>query len=75
INNDGKNVVPDVWQVLDKIRDFSKSVRSGACIVATGKVLKDVIAIGIGGSFSPSMERFLSIHTQWDGEEKYHCTN
>ncbi|CAA3019816.1 glucose-6-phosphate isomerase, cytosolic [Olea europaea subsp. europaea] len=51
INNDGKNVVPDVWQVLNKIRDFSESVRSGAWIGATGKVLKDVIAIGIGGSF------------------------
>ncbi|CAI9777827.1 unnamed protein product [Fraxinus pennsylvanica] len=51
INNDGKNVVPDVWQVLDKIRDFSERIRSGAWIGATGKVLKDVIAIGIGGSF------------------------
>ncbi|XP_022869658.1 glucose-6-phosphate isomerase, cytosolic isoform X2 [Olea europaea var. sylvestris] len=51
INSDGKNVVPDVWQVLDKIRDFSERVRSGAWVGATGKVLKDVIAIGIGGSF------------------------
>ncbi|KAL8508463.1 hypothetical protein ACS0TY_018914 [Phlomoides rotata] len=51
INSDGKNVVPDVWQVLDKIKDFSDSVRSGAWVGATGKALKDVIAIGIGGSF------------------------
>ncbi|PIN06726.1 Glucose-6-phosphate isomerase [Handroanthus impetiginosus] len=51
INSDGKNVVPDVWQVLDKIKDFSERVRSGAWVGATGKVLKDVIAIGIGGSF------------------------
>lgn len=51
INSDGKNVVPDVWQVLDKIRDFSERIRSGAWVGATGKVLKDVIAVGIGGSF------------------------
>lgn len=51
IYSDGKNVVPDVWQVLDKIKDFSERVRCGAWVGATGKALKDVIAIGIGGSF------------------------
>ncbi|KAL1546732.1 glucose-6-phosphate isomerase [Salvia divinorum] len=51
INSDGKNVVPDVWQVLDKIKDFSDRVRSGAWVGATGKALTNVIAIGIGGSF------------------------
>ncbi|CAN4080323.1 unnamed protein product [Withania somnifera] len=51
INCDGKNVVSEVWQVLDKIRDFSERVRSGAWVGATGKTLKDVVAIGIGGSF------------------------
>ncbi|KAG1348090.1 putative glucose-6-phosphate isomerase, cytosolic 1 [Cocos nucifera] len=49
--SDGKNVVPDVWTVLDKIKDFSERVRSGSWVGATGKVLKDVVAIGIGGSF------------------------
>ncbi|KAH6806919.1 Sugar isomerase family protein [Perilla frutescens var. frutescens] len=51
INSDGKNVVPDVWQVLDKIKNFSERVRNGAWVGATGKTLKNVIAIGIGGSF------------------------
>lgn len=51
IHSDGKNVVPDVWNVLDKIREFSESVRNGSWIGATGKALKDVVAIGIGGSF------------------------
>ncbi|CAA0841797.1 Glucose-6-phosphate isomerase- cytosolic [Striga hermonthica] len=51
INNDGKNVVPDVWQVLDNIKDFSDRVRSGAWVGGTGKLLENVIAIGIGGSF------------------------
>nr|P54236.1 RecName: Full=Glucose-6-phosphate isomerase, cytosolic 1; Short=GPI; AltName: Full=Phosphoglucose isomerase; Short=PGI; AltName: Full=Phosphohexose isomerase; Short=PHI [Clarkia franciscana]CAA61576.1 glucose-6-phosphate isomerase [Clarkia franciscana] len=51
ICSDGKNVVPDVWNVLDKIKDFSDRVRNGSWIGATGKELKDVIAVGIGGSF------------------------
>ncbi|GFY86156.1 sugar isomerase (SIS) family protein [Actinidia rufa] len=45
IKCDGKNVVPDVWQVLDKIKEFSERVRSGSWVGATGKALKDVISI------------------------------
>lgn len=48
---DGKNVVPDVWEVLDKIKDFSNKVRSGEWKGITGKPLTQVVAIGIGGSF------------------------
>ena len=48
---EGKDVVPEVWEVLDKIKDFSERVRSGEWKGATGKPLKDVVAIGIGGSF------------------------
>ncbi|KAF2299919.1 hypothetical protein GH714_005955 [Hevea brasiliensis] len=51
INSDGKNVVPDVWNVLDKIKQFSEKVRNGSWVGATGKPLTNVIAIGIGGSF------------------------
>lgn len=51
IQSDGKNVVPEVWKVLDKIKEFSDSVRSGSWVGATGKPLKDVVAVGIGGSF------------------------
>ena len=47
---DGKNVVPDVLAVLDKMEDFSKRVRSGAWKGHTGKRIKNVINIGIGGS-------------------------
>lgn len=32
INSDGKNVVPDVWKVLDKINEFSEKVRSGSWV-------------------------------------------
>ena len=48
---DGKDVVPDVHAVLDKIKAFSEQVRSGAWVGATGKPLTDVVAVGIGGSF------------------------
>nr|BAB17646.1 cytosolic phosphoglucose isomerase [Arabidopsis thaliana] len=51
IKADGMNVVPEVWNVLDKIKEFSDKIRSGSWVGATGKPLKDVIAIGIGGSF------------------------
>eukprot|EP00887_Chlorella_sp_A99_P002233 scaffold10.g2233.t1 len=48
---DGKDVVPGVWEVLDKIKDFSDRVRSSDWLGATGKPLTDVVAIGIGGSY------------------------
>lgn len=32
IYSDGKNAVPEVWEVLDKIKDFSEKVRSGAWV-------------------------------------------
>mmetsp|Transcript_4172 Transcript_4172/g.9691 ORF Transcript_4172/g.9691 Transcript_4172/m.9691 type:complete len:662 (+) Transcript_4172:57-2042(+) len=48
---DGRDVVPDVWEVLEKIKDFSNKVRSGEWKGVTGKPLKNVVAIGIGGSF------------------------
>ncbi|CAN1323481.1 Glucose-6-phosphate isomerase, cytosolic [Linum perenne] len=51
IKGDGKNVVPDVWNVLDQIKDFSEKVRNGSWVGATGKPLTDVISVGIGGSF------------------------
>jgi len=47
---EGKNVVPDVHAVLDKMEGFSKRVRSGAWKGHTGKRIKNVVNIGIGGS-------------------------
>jgi glucose-6-phosphate isomerase len=47
---DGKNVVPDVHAVLDKMSDFCNRVRSGAWKGHTGKRIRNVINVGIGGS-------------------------
>ena len=47
---DGENVVPQVHAVLDKMADFTNRVRSGAWTGHTGKRIRNVINIGIGGS-------------------------
>ncbi|HKN73781.1 MAG TPA: glucose-6-phosphate isomerase [Candidatus Acidoferrum sp.] len=47
---DGTNVVPEVHAVLDKMADFSNRVRSGAWLGHTGKRIRNIINIGIGGS-------------------------
>jgi glucose-6-phosphate isomerase len=47
---DGKNVVPEVHAVLDKMAEFSHRVRSGAWNGHTGKPIRNVVNIGIGGS-------------------------
>ena len=53
---DGKNVVPEVHAVLDKMADFSNRIRSGAWTGYTGKRIRNVVNIGIGGSdLGPAM--------------------
>jgi glucose-6-phosphate isomerase len=47
---DGHNVVPQVHAVLDKMANFSERVRSGAWKGHTGKRIRNIMNIGIGGS-------------------------
>jgi glucose-6-phosphate isomerase len=47
---DGEDVVPGVHEVLDKMASFAERVRSGAWLGHTGKRIRNVINIGIGGS-------------------------
>ena len=47
---DGKNVVPEVHEVLGKMSDFCDRVRSGAWKGHSGKRIRNVINVGIGGS-------------------------
>ncbi|HEX8200246.1 MAG TPA: glucose-6-phosphate isomerase [Isosphaeraceae bacterium] len=48
---DGTDVVSEVHQVLDHIRDFTTRVREGRWLGASGQPLTDIVAIGIGGSY------------------------
>ena len=47
---DGKNVMPQIKAVLEKMKTFSEAVRSGEWKGETGKEITDVVNIGIGGS-------------------------
>jgi glucose-6-phosphate isomerase len=47
---DGHNVVPEVHAVLDKMADFSSRVRNGQWKGFTGRPIRNVVNIGIGGS-------------------------
>jgi glucose-6-phosphate isomerase len=47
---DGHNVVPDVHEVLQRMADFCNRIRSGAWTGHTGKRIRNIVNIGIGGS-------------------------
>ena len=47
---DGKNIMPDINRVLDKMDIFSRKVRDGDWKGYTGKKIKNIVNIGIGGS-------------------------
>ncbi|MGA5201096.1 glucose-6-phosphate isomerase [Streptomyces variegatus] len=56
IEVDGENVVPGVHAVLDRMADFADRVRSGEWTGHTGKRIRNVVNIGIGGSdLGPAM--------------------
>lgn len=53
---DGQNVVPDVHEVLDRMSDFVTQVRDGTWKGYTGKAIRNIVNIGIGGSdLGPAM--------------------
>ncbi len=47
---DGRNVIPEVQRVLDRMEDFCARVRDGRWTGCTGKAITDIVNIGIGGS-------------------------
>ncbi|MEV5416945.1 glucose-6-phosphate isomerase [Streptomyces albogriseolus] len=56
IEADGENVVPAVHAVLDRMADFARRVRSGEWTGHTGRRIRNVVNIGIGGSdLGPAM--------------------
>ena len=48
---DGEDVAPEVHSVLDRMAAFSEQVRSGAWTGHSGKRIRNVVNIGIGGSY------------------------
>jgi glucose-6-phosphate isomerase len=61
IQVDGHDVVPEVHAVLDKMSDFANRVRSGQWQSYTGKRIKNVINIGIGGSYLGPEMAYLAL--------------
>ena len=73
---DGKNVMPEVNSVLEKMRLFSDSVRSGEWLGYTGKAITDVVNIGIGGSdLGPQMVTAALAHYAHPGIRSYFVSN
>jgi glucose-6-phosphate isomerase len=58
---DGHDVVPDVHSVLDRMTDFAKRVHNGEWKGHTGKRIKNVINIGIGGSYLGPEMAYLAL--------------
>jgi len=53
---DGQDVAADVHEVLGRMRDFASSLRAGTWLGHTGRTIKKVVNIGIGGSdLGPAM--------------------
>jgi len=66
IEVDGHNVVPNVHAVLDRMAAFANKVRSGAWTGHTGKRIKNVINIGIGGSYLGPEMAYLALRPYSD---------
>jgi glucose-6-phosphate isomerase len=69
---DGTDVIPGVNAVLAKMRGFTESVRSGVWRGHTGKIIADIVNIGIGGSdLGPAMAS-LALKPYWQPGLKAH---
>jgi glucose-6-phosphate isomerase len=68
---DGRNVVPAVHAVLDKMADFAKRVRSGVWRGHTGKPMRTIINIGIGGSDLGPMMAYEALKHYSDRELRF----
>ncbi|MBN1897702.1 MAG: glucose-6-phosphate isomerase, partial [Spirochaetes bacterium] len=75
IKVDGKNVMPDINAVLDKMKKFSNILRSGEWKGHTGKKIETIVNIGIGGSdLGPTMVcEALKFYA--DGPKPYFVSN
>ena len=72
----GKDVIPEVRKVLEKMRHFTNAVHTGAHKGYTGKQLKHIVNIGIGGSdLGPVMVTEALKHWQLEGIQMHFVSN
>ena len=69
---DGDDILPGIRQVLDKMRQFSDRIRSGAWQGYTGKRITDVVNIGIGGSHLGPYMVTEALHPYSRGDLRVH---
>jgi glucose-6-phosphate isomerase len=69
---DGENVVPGVHAVLDKMSSFCDRVRSGAWKGHTGKRIRNIINIGIGGSDLGPVMAYQALKSYSDRSLRFH---
>ena len=66
IDVDGHNVVPDVHAVLDRMAGFAERVRSGAWTGHTGRRIRNIVNLGIGGSYLGPEMAYLALRPYSD---------
>jgi glucose-6-phosphate isomerase len=71
IRVDGVDIVPEVYAVLDKMAAFSNRVRNGEWKGHTGKAIKNVINVGIGGSYLGPEMAYDALRTFTDRAMKF----
>ncbi|MFO1144920.1 MAG: glucose-6-phosphate isomerase [Amaricoccus sp.] len=72
---DGKNVMPEVTEVLDRMAAFSDGIRSGRIAASDGKPFTDVVNIGIGGSDLGPVMATLALAPYHDGPRSHFVSN
>ena len=73
---DGKDVMPDVTKVLERVLAFAEGVRSGRVAAANGAKFTDVVNIGIGGSdLGPVMATIALSPYSGDGPRLHYVSN
>jgi len=76
IYSDGKDVMPDVKKVLDQMKAFSKKIHSGDWKGYTGKKIKYIVNIGIGGSDLGPVMVTEALKPYWvEGIQPYFVSN
>jgi glucose-6-phosphate isomerase len=73
---DGRDVVADVHEVLDRMGTFAKRVRNGEWRGATGEAIRDIVNIGIGGSdLGPAMAALATSAVAAPGLRTHYVSN